>query len=95
MFEKFRNNSLKNYGLCPRHCLSWDTVLKMKKTELKLISHLDMYILFEKGTKGAIFYVSNRHSKANNKYLKSCDLKEESKHIIYLDANNLYDYSMS
>ena len=95
VFEKFRNNSLKNYGLCPRHCLSWDTVLKMKKTEVKLISHLDMYILFEKGTKGEIFYVSNRHSKANNKYLKSCDLKEESKHIIYLDANNLYDYSMS
>ena len=95
VFGKFRNNSLKNYGLCPRHCLSWDTVLKMKKTELKLISHLDMYILFEKGTEGGIFYVSNRHSKANNKYLKSCDLKEESKHIIYLDANNLYDYSMS
>ena len=22
VFEKFRNNSLKNYGLCPSHCLS-------------------------------------------------------------------------
>ena len=33
-FEKFRNNSLKNYGLCPSHylrtpCLSWDAMLKM------------------------------------------------------------------
>ena len=35
-FEKFRNNSLKNYGLCPSHYLSapglsWDAILKMKK----------------------------------------------------------------
>ena len=32
---------------------------------------------------------------ANNKYLKSYNLKEESKHIIYSDANNLYGYAMS
>ena len=36
VFEKFRNNSLKNYGLCPSHYLSapglsWDAILKMKK----------------------------------------------------------------
>ena len=34
VFEKFRNNSLKNYGLCPSHYLrtpflSWDVMLKM------------------------------------------------------------------
>ena len=39
--------------------------------------------------------VSNRHSKANNKYLKSYNPKQESKHIIYLDANNLHGYAMS
>ena len=32
---------------------------------------------------------------ANNKYLKFYNLKEESKHIIYSDANNLYGYAMS
>ena len=32
---------------------------------------------------------------ANNKYLKSYNLKEESKHITYSDANNLYGYAMS
>ena len=31
----------------------------------------------------------------NNKYLKSYDLKQESKHIIYLDASNIYGYAMS
>ena len=39
--------------------------------------------------------ISNRYSKANNKYLKSYDPKQESKNTIYLDANNLYGYAMS
>ena len=35
-FEKFRNNSVKNYGLCSSHYLntpglSWEAMLKMKK----------------------------------------------------------------
>ena len=67
----------------------------MTKIELELIRDPDMYIFFEKGTRGGISYISNRYSKANNKYLKSYDAKEESKHIIYLDANSLYDYKMS
>ena len=38
VFEKFRNNSLKNYGLCPSHylsapLLSWDAMLNMTKVE--------------------------------------------------------------
>ena len=54
-----------------------------------------MYIFFEKCTKGGISYISNRYSKANNKYLKSYDPKQESKDIIYLDAKNLHGYAMS
>ena len=54
-----------------------------------------MFIFFEKGTRGRIYYISNRCSKDNNKYLKSYDPKQESKHIIYLDANNLCAHSMS
>ena len=54
-----------------------------------------MYIFLEKGREVEILYISNRYSKANNKYLKSYDLKQKSKHIIYLDANNLYGYAMS
>ena len=45
--------------------------------------------------RGGVSYISNRYSKANNKYLKSYDPKQESKHIAYLAANNLYDYAMS
>ena len=47
--EKFRNNSLKNYGLCPSHYLrapglSWETMLKVTKIKLELIPDPDMYI---------------------------------------------------
>ena len=99
-FEKFRNNSLKNYGPCPSHYLSspgfsWDAMLKMTKIKLELIPDPDMYIFFEKGTRGGISYIFNRYGKAYNKYIKSYDPKQESKHIIYLDANNLYGYAMS
>ena len=91
--KKFRNNSLKNYGLCPSNqlsapALSWDAMLNMTKIKLELISDPDMYILFEKGMIGEVYYISNRYSKANNKYLKFCDPKQESKHVIYLDVNN-------
>ena len=37
-----------------------------------------MYILFEKGTRDGISYISNRYSKAKNKYMKSYDPKQES-----------------
>ena len=41
VFEKFRNNSLTNCGLCPRHylstpALSWVTILNMTKIMLEL-----------------------------------------------------------
>ena len=99
-FENFRNNSLKNYGLCPSHylstqALSWDAMLNMTKVELELISDADMYLSFEKGMRGGVSRVSKRYSKANNKYLKSYDSKQGPKHIIYLDANNLFGYAMS
>ena len=42
VFENFRNNSLKNYGLCPGHylsapALSWDVMPNMTKVALALI----------------------------------------------------------
>ena len=53
-----------------------------------------MYIFFEKGGIGRISYISNKYSKANNKYLKSHDPRQESKHIIYLDSINLQTYKL-
>ena len=97
-FEKIRNNTLKNYGLNSSRyfsapTLSSDAILNMTKVKIEFITDPDMYIFFEKSMR--VSYVSNRYSKANNKYLKSYDPKQESKHIIYLDAKNLYGYAMS
>ena len=66
-------------------CLIW------KKWNSKLFQ----IHIFEQGTRGGFCYISVRYNKANNKYLKFHDPKEESKHIIYLDASNLYGYAVS
>ena len=76
-FEKFRNNSLNNYELCPGHYLSapalnWEIMLNMKKAELEIIADP---VRCERWS----FLISNRYSKANNMYLKSYDPKSESK----------------
>ena len=70
-------------------------MLKMTKNELELITDPDLYIIFEKGTKGGISYISNRYSKSNNNCLKYYDPKQESRHIMCLNANNLHGYAMS
>ena len=67
----------------------------MTKAELELIPDPNMYIFFENGTRVGVSYISKRYIKANNKYLKFYDSKQDLKHIIYLDANNLDDYAMS
>ena len=70
-------------------------MLKLTKIELELIPYLDMYVFFEKGTRGIISYIYNGYSKANNKSLKSYYPKQESKHTVYLGAIILYGYAMS
>ena len=96
VIERIRNNSIKSYGLCPSHYLSAPgSMHKMTKIKLELITNPDMYIFFEKGRRGGISYIFNRYSKAKNKYLNFYDPKQESKHIIYLDAYNLHGYAMS
>ena len=54
----------------------------MTKIGPELIPDPDMYVFFEKSTRGGISYVFNRYSKANNKYLKSYDPKEETYYIL-------------
>ena len=68
----------------------------MTKGDLELIPDPDTYMFFEKGTRDGVSYISNRYSKASNKYLEYYDPKQELKHIIYSDQtqNNLYGYAM-
>ena len=67
---------------------------KITKVVFKRKSGVDIYVFFEKGMRGGVSYIFKRYSKARNKYLKSYDPKKIWKHIICLDASNLYGYTM-
>ena len=51
--------------------------------------------MVEKGIRGGICHAIHRYEKANNKYMKNYDKNKESSYIQYLDANNLYGWTMS
>ena len=82
-------------------------MLKMTKIELQLILDSDMYLFLMDAIRGGICVVNKKFVKADNIYTRkvheSSDKKvnkklksnDSNKFIIYLDANNLYGYSMS
>ena len=55
--------------------LSWDAMLKMTGVKLEKISDIDKYLFIEKGLRGGISYIAKRYAKANNKYMKTMNLK--------------------
>ena len=56
--------------------------LMRQKLSLELISDVGMCLYLEKGIWGRVSYIFKRYSKANNKYLKYYDPKQELKHCI-------------
>ena len=100
VFENFRNLCQEQYGLDPAHYytspgLSWDALLKKTGVELELLTDIDMHLFVERGMRGGISMVSKRYAKANNPRDQGYDPSKPKKHIMYLDANNLYGWAMS
>ena len=67
----------------------------MTRIELDLLHDLDMYVFLETGIRGGISVVSKRFAPASNKYMSTYDKDKPSSYLSYLDANNLYGWSMS
>ena len=100
LFENFRNLCQEQYGLDPAHYftlpgLSWEALLKKTGVELKLLTDVEMHLFVERGMRRGISMVSNRYAKANNPLVRDCDPSKPNKNIMYLDANNLYGWTMS
>ena len=100
VFERFRDMTMKNYELDASHFytspgLAFQAALKMSGVSLDLITDPNIFNMVEKGNRGGISVISKKYSKANNEYLRDFDQMKERKHIMYLDANNLYGWAMS
>ena len=99
IFENFRDVCSKNYALDPAWYytspgLAWDAALKLTKIELELLNDYDIILMIKHGIRGGISTISTRYGKANNKYMDNYDSTKPSSFIMYLDANNLYGWSM-
>ena len=97
VFQKFSDFAYKTYELDPRHSytlpgFSWQSMLKMTKIELELISDPDMYLFLMDTIRGGISVCNKKHVIADNKYIN--ETTKNNKYLMYLDANNLYGVSM-
>ena len=54
-----------------------------------------MLLMVEQGTRGGICQAVHRYAKANNKYMENYDKNNESSYIEYLDASNVYGWTVS
>ena len=99
VFEAFRSTCIKEYELDPCYFvsapgLSWEACLKLTKVKLELLTDIDMLLMFEKGTRGGISQAILKYAKANNKYMKVYNKNVMSSYLQYIDANNLYGWTM-
>ena len=53
----------------------------MTGIKLELMTDVDMFQFIEKGLRGGISYIANRHGEANNKYISGYDSSKSSKYI--------------
>ncbi|XP_057308120.1 uncharacterized protein LOC130646006 [Hydractinia symbiolongicarpus] len=100
VFETFQDVYLDNYSLDPANFysapgLAWKAALKFTGIKLELLTDPDMLLMLEKGIRGGITQAVHRYAKANNRYMgDQYNLEVDSSYLQYLDANNLYGWSM-
>ena len=98
VFENFRNQCLKTYGLDPANFLTFPSLacqayLKITKMKLDLTTDQEMLLMIEERVRGGITQVITKYSKANNKYMKNYYENKDSSFLQFLDVNSLYAYA--
>ncbi len=93
----------KNIDIEPLYYISFpsmafDGAVK-KSTEfcgqpINFVTDLDMYMMFERGIRGGVSQISHIYAKTNNPYLEGYDASEPISYIMYVDANNIFGWSM-
>ena len=100
MFENFKTFCQDKCKLDPAHYYSaqglrWDALLEKTGVVPDLLTDLDMHLLIEWVMKSGISMVSKSYAKANNPLVEGYNPAEPTNYIIYLDANNLYGWTMN
>ena len=67
----------------------------MTRVKLELLTDIDMVLMFKKGIRGGMSQAIQRYASANNEYMPNHDLKQLCSYLLYVDANNLYEWAMS
>ena len=99
LFEKFRPSCLAQYSHDAVHYytapgLAWDAALKMSRASLELITDIDISHFIEKSIRGGIAVITTRYAQANFPTMPGYDASRPRTYLIYLDANNLYEWAM-
>ncbi len=78
--------------------LSWSAMLLHtagNPDKLEMLKDQNIFLKFESQIRGGICQISHRHSKANNPDVPGYDPRKKLRYLLYIDANNLYGWSMS
>ena len=100
VFEKFREKCNGIYGLNPFYFysapgLAWQACLKKTEVRLELLTDYQILLMIEEGIRGGMCQSVHKYAKANNKYIENYDKNIESSYLTYLNASNLYGWTMS
>ena len=102
VMTEFSRVCIRDYGLDPKHYVSlpgfsWDSMMRMVKAEISLLTDPEMHLFIESSIRGGVATISQRHAVANNPYLPAehYDPSKEHSYVIYTDANNMYGLALS
>ena len=67
----------------------------MTKVELELLQREDQYLFIERAIRGGVSTITKRWATANHPGVPNYNPNQELSHLLYIDSNNLYGWSMS